>query len=160
MQKPERLKSILLQAVSGLAKDPTKLSMFIDEGRIAAHRSRSLSFEYRYKLSIVVMDYAGEVDDLMIPILAWIADEQPDLLERGEQEPFSFESEILDTNAADVSIEIQLTERVTVERTAEGLRPTHHGEPRIDDTFGGVAGVSPWRGLLDDQTAGTDPVDS
>ena len=151
MKKPEALKAVLLRDVPALAADATKLSMFVDKGRICARRIRSLAFEYRYTLSLVVMDYAGEVDDLIVPILAWVADQQPDLLERGEQEPFKFESEILDTNAADVSIEIELTERVLVERVDGGLKVTHLGEPRLPDAFDGAEGVSPWRGLLDEQ---------
>lgn len=150
MKKPEALKAVLLAVVPSLANDPAKLSMFIDKGRICARRTRSLSFEYRYTLSIVVQDYAGEIDDLMIPILAWIAKEQPDLLEREQQEPFAFESEILDANTADVSIDIELTERVLVERIAGGLKPTHLPEPRLPDEFSGAAGVMHWRGLLDE----------
>lgn len=154
MQKPESLKAVLLASVPFLAGDPTKLAMYVDKGRIAARASRTLSFEYRYTLSLALLDYAGEVDALMVPILAWIAEQQPDLLESGDHEPFTFESEILDANTADVSIEIALTERVLVERTRAGLKVTHIGEPRTIDTFGEATGAGLWRGLLDDQVAG------
>lgn len=157
MKKPDSLRTMLLQAVPFLAGDPTKLSLFIDQGRVAARATGSLSFEYRYKLNLLVMDYAGDVDALMVPILAWIAEQQPDLLERGEQEPFTFESEILDADSADVSIEIELTERVIVERQPKGLKVTHLDEPSRADAFPDVEGVRLWQGLLDD--GGTAPLE-
>ncbi|RDE04690.1 phage tail protein [Sphingomonas aracearum] len=155
MKKPESLKSILLEAVPDLAAAPDKLALFVDKGSVASRGTASLSFEYRYTLSLVVMDYAGDVDALMVPVLAWIAREQPDLLFRDGQEPFSFEVEILDGNTADVSIAIELTERVRVERTAGGLRTEHLSDVQSADEFAGVTGVSLLAGLAEDLADGT-----
>ncbi|KQN29709.1 phage tail protein [Sphingomonas sp. Leaf38] len=156
MKKPEILRDLLFASVPTLAKKRENLSMFIDKGRIAARATGSLSFEYRYTLSIVVQDYAGDLDDLVVPILAWIAEYQPDLMERGEQEPFSFESEILDSDAADVEIGIELTERVKVERRdTGGTRVTHLPEPPRTDAFAGIGHVNLWQVVLDDMVAGT-----
>lgn len=155
MKKPESLKTLLLASVPGLKDKPENLSMFIDKGRIAARLSGSLSFEYRYTVNVVVQDYAGDVDALFVPLLAWVADQQPDLLERDQQEPFSFESEILDGDLADISIDLELTERVKVARTDAGLVVTHLDEPSRADEFAEVNGVVLWQTLLEDVTAGT-----
>jgi hypothetical protein len=155
VKKPESLKALLLDSVPGLKDKPENLSMFIDKGRIAARLTGSLSFEYRYTVNVVVQDYAGDVDALFVPLLAWVAEQQPDLLERDQQEPFSFESEILDGDLADVSIDLELTERVKVARTVEGLVVTHLEEPSRVDAFEGVSSASLWAGILDDVTAGT-----
>lgn len=149
VKKPEGLKRLLLAAVPGLAADPTRLAMFIDKGKLATRANGSLSFEYSYTLNIVVQDYSGEIDDLMVPLLAWISEQQPDLLERDPREPFTFESEILDSDAADVSIDLELTEAVRVVRKPEGgFTATHLDEPGRDDAFDGVCGVNLWRLLL------------
>lgn len=155
MKKPESLKALLLASVPGLNDKPENLSMFIDKGRIAARLSGSLSFEYRYTVNVVVQDYAGDVDALFVPLLAWVADQQPDLLERDQQEPFSFESEILDGDLADISIDLELTERVKVARTDEGLVVTHLDEPSRADAFDDVGDSVLWAGILDAVTAGT-----
>ena len=155
MKKPESLKALLLASVPGLKDKPENLSMFIDKGRIAARLSGSLSFEYRYTVNVVVQDYAGDVDALFVPLLAWVAEQQPDLLERDQQEPFSFESEILDGDLADISIDLELTERVKVARTDEGLVVTHFDEPSRADAFDDVGAPPLWAGILDDVTAGT-----
>ncbi|SQB75191.1 Phage tail completion protein R [Escherichia coli] len=35
---------------------------------------------YRYQMVMFVMDYAGELDDLTLPLLAWLSKNQPQLL--------------------------------------------------------------------------------
>lgn len=50
----------------------------------------------------------------MISIRAWIAEQQLNLLQGDDPEPFGFESELLDADTADVSITIELTEAVRV----------------------------------------------
>lgn len=158
MKKPESLKALLLASVPGLKDKPENLSMFIDKGRIAARLTGSLSFEYRYTVNVVVQDFAGDVDALFVPLLAWVADQQPDLLERDQQEPFSFEAEIIDGDLADISIDLELTERVLVTRTDDGPVTTHLDEPSRLDEFDGINGVKLWAGILDDVTAGTSEV--
>lgn len=154
MKKPEGLRRLLLAAVPGLAADPARLALFIDKGKLTTRANGTLSFEYGYTLNIVVQDYAGDIDALMVPLLAWVAEMQPDLLERDPREPFTFESEILDGDAADVSIELELTEPVRVRRLpGGGYEVTHLPEPDRADAFDGVCGVNLWRLLLREEMA-------
>jgi hypothetical protein len=150
LRKPESLRKTLEMFVPALAADPSKLSLFVDKGRISAGAG-SLSLEYRYTANIVVQDYAGDVDELMVPILAWIAQHQPDLLQRTDQEPFRFESELLDAETADVSIFIDLDEAVRVSAKEGGGFTAERTEPSSDPDDFGVGCVPLWQLLMGDQ---------
>lgn len=137
MRKADSLRELLLALVPGLAADPGRLSVFVDKGRVAAQAGTSLSFEYRYTLSVTVQDYAGSDDALFVPVLGWVAQHQPELLRRGDGEPFSFEAELLDAESKDVSLAIDLSERVRVVARADGTYAvTHLGEAADPDSFG------------------------
>lgn len=149
MQKPEGLKRVLLKFVPGLANDPARLQLFVDDGHVAARTGASLGFEWRYTLTIVVLAYAGDVDALAVPILAWIAEQQPELLDKPDGQPFGFTAEILDGAVCDIEIKLELTERVAVaDKPGGGWTATHLAEPSEIDAFDGVCGARLWFGFL------------
>jgi len=127
------------------------MEIYTDKGSVNANGARSLSYEVAYTATIWIQSYAGDTDALFVPLLAWIDANQPDLLDRTEHKPFTFESEILDADTCDLAIELELTERVIASRQADGsIATTYLDDPRplrLSDNFGGT---SPWRGLLDD----------
>ncbi|SFR79800.1 phage tail protein [Sphingomonas jatrophae] len=151
MKKPDSLRDLLLYLVPGLKEDPGRLSVFVDKGQILSLAGRSLSFEYRYTANVVVQDYAGDDNALFVPVLAWIAQHQPDLLKRRDSDPFTFEAELLETGAKDVSLQLDLSERVrVVARDAGGFEVTYLDRPMpLDDGdhFEGVCGVVLREGL-------------
>jgi len=150
MKKLETLRAHLIASVPTIRNSPEKMEIFVDKGDVAV-RAGSLSFEYSYTASIWVQDHAGSVDTLLVPILAWIAANQPDLFEKGERKPFTFESELLDAEACDITITLELTELVRVEQQARGLKVTHLPETVLLDRFAGVpSGTALWAGLIDD----------
>ncbi len=159
MNKPDGLNRLLLMSVPALKKDPTKLQMFVDRGGIHARRGTTLGYEERYTLSIVVQEYAGDVDDLFVPILAWIAEQQPDLLDKGE--PFTFEAEMLDEMTCDIEISLALSEMVRVEeKPGGGFTTSRIDERRVGlDEFPGVCGAKLWQLFLNQVLAAetTDP---
>lgn len=148
MKKPDSLKALLLRAVKPLADSPENLTLFIDRGAIGC-RAGSLSFHYAYTLNIVVQDFAGSIDTLIVPILGWIAEHQPELLQKGDSQPFTFESEILDGDLCDISIDIALTERVRVTPGAGGVHVTHLDDALPPDAFPGVPYVRLMEGVVD-----------
>ncbi len=151
MTKPDALKRLLIAAVPQIAAAPEKLSIFVDQGRVAA-RAGGLSFEYRYQLNLVVEDFAGDRNAIIVPLLAWISEAQPDLMAKPDSEPFTFESEILDEDSADLSITLDLTERVGVTRTVEGgWSVVHLDEPADTDAFDGLCGQNLWQLFLRDE---------
>ncbi|WP_043157673.1 phage tail protein [Sphingomonas sp. STIS6.2] len=158
MKKLESLRAHLIASVPTIRNSPEKMEIFVDKGDVAV-RAGSLSFEYSYTASIWVQDHAGSVDTLLVPILAWIAANQPDLFEKGERKPFTFESELLDAETCDITITLALTELVRVEQEARGLKVTHLPEPVLLDQFAGVpTGTALWAGLIDDAAGGIEIV--
>jgi len=131
MYKPDSLRKHLTAANPELKRDPDKLLVFIDEGRLLASGTGSLSFEYAYKLNVIIIDFGGDEDALMVPLLEWVQHHQPDLLNHPDQRQHGirFIVDINNHNSADISLEIELTERVIVKREDRKLRIQHAGEP-------------------------------
>ena len=154
MKKLDSLRTHLLRAVPEIRNSPEKMEIFVDKGDVAV-RAGSLSFEYSYTASLWVQDFSASVDKLLVPVLAWIAANQPDLFEKGDRKPFTFQSDLLDAETCDITISINLTELVRVEQQAKGLKVTHLPEPVMLDQFDGVpTGTTLWAGLIED-VAGT-----
>lgn len=154
MDKLDQLKAVLTRAVPSIRANPDTLAIFVDRGRVAA-RAGTLSFEYRYQLNLVVQDFAGSIDAISVPLLRWIAEHQPELMQKSDSEPFDFECDILSDDLQDVSITLDLTERVLVERVAAGTRLTHLPDTLAPDAFADVGEPRLWQGLADDLVAGT-----
>jgi hypothetical protein len=58
----------------------------LDDGNNTATLARSLSFEKRYTLNIVVTDFTDDIDLLFVPIMAWLRVNQPDIMTTDEGE--------------------------------------------------------------------------
>jgi hypothetical protein len=73
---------------------------------------------------VIVLDYAGHADAIVVPVLAWIARNQPELFDNPERakQALRFDVEYLTANSIDLALEIDLTERVLV-------RPRPNAEP-------------------------------
>lgn len=143
MKKAADLRQHLSQWVPDLKRNPDKLSLFIEKGRIASKVGASLSYRYHYALQILVTDFAEPIDVITVPLLAWIATNQPDLLQNPDtkDQVFRFQAEILDNDKADISITLELSERVIVSATDAGYSCTHIGEPPLPD----LTGPTPWQ---------------
>lgn len=131
MMKPNSLREALTAAVPDLARHPEKLHVFVDEGRLVATGARSLSFEYRYTLTLIVTDFAAGSDEIMVPVLAWLRVNQPELFFSPAQreDGVKFEADILNHTTVDLALKLPLTERVTVRINATGYQVEHHLEP-------------------------------
>ncbi|WP_255461689.1 phage tail protein [Pantoea sp. EKM101V] len=45
----------------------------------------SLSFAYQYWLNIIITDYAGNIDLMIVPLLSWVRTNEPDIMATGEK---------------------------------------------------------------------------
>lgn len=128
MYKPASLRAHLTDANPDLRQNPENLIVFADEGHIVATGTASLSFEYRYRLNIIIIDYSGDSNALMVPMLAWIAVHQIDLVDNDEKRKtgISFEVDINNHETIDLSIKLDLTERVIVKRGDQGRLDVRH----------------------------------
>ncbi|WP_054895522.1 MULTISPECIES: phage tail protein [unclassified Pseudomonas] len=135
MNKPDSLREHLLAAVPGLARNPERLLMFIDSGKVRCTAAASLSFEYAYSLQIILTDFAGHPDSVMLPILGWLRINQSELLVNLDKsaDGLTFEADLLDRSKVDLSLTLPLTERVVVKRMdGGGFDVTHPGEPQYE----------------------------
>lgn len=133
MNKPESLRAHLLATVAELKHNPDRLLIFIDNGKIRCTAAASLSFEYNFDLQVILTDYAGHPDSVMLPLLGWLSVNQSELLENLNKsaQGIQFEADILDNSKVDLSLKLPLTERVVVGKDADGNITVHHpGEPR------------------------------
>ncbi|MGS0740436.1 phage tail protein [Glaciimonas sp. GG7] len=122
MKKPDSLRVHLAAANPDLTQNPDKLHVFVDEGQIVASGTGSLSFEYRYKLNIIITDYSADQNALMVTLLAWIAVHQSDLLTNPElrKTGIRFEVDFNNHESTDLSLIIDLTERIIVTQAEQG----------------------------------------
>lgn len=131
MLKPDQIREVITRANEYLRRDPDKLQVFLDNGSIASRGAKSLSYEYRYTLNVIVQDYPDHADKIIIPLLAYLRAQQPELFENREKsdQVIRFDAEILNNATIDLSIEIDLTERVIVAPSDSGFSATYVGEP-------------------------------
>lgn len=135
MNKPDSLRNHLLAAVPELRNNPQCLLVFIDNGTVRSTAAVGLSFEYAYTLNVILTDFAGHPDALMISMLAWLLINQHELLANQEKgkEAIRFEADVLDNSKVDLSIKLPLTERVIVKKQDDGtLQVRHPDEPQLE----------------------------
>lgn len=138
MYKPASLRQHLANANQDLKQNPDKLLVFADQGKIIASGTTSLSFEYHYRLNIIITDYNGDPDAIMVPLLAWVAIHQTELLNNPDlrQTGMQFEVDFNNHKSIDLSVALDLTERTVVKRLDDGkLQLTHPHEPQITPDF-------------------------
>ncbi|MBP2156208.1 phage tail protein [Erwinia rhapontici] len=135
MLKPKQLREALTTCVPLLQRNPDSLNMFIDNGRMVSTLASSLSFEYQYQLNLVVTDYDGDLDLLVVPVLAWLRENQPDIMatEEKRRTGFTFNADVVSDSVMDISMNLQLTERVIVKNEAGALHVDHVGEPPLPE---------------------------
>ncbi len=140
MKKPADLRNYLESCVPCFKKHPDNLHVFIEKGNIAS-RLGGMSFEYRYTLNLIVTDFTAGPDTLIIPLLSWIQVNQPDILQNPDKQESAIriEAEIIDHDTVDLSIMIDLTERVIVVKNLDGsYTATHPDEPALPDLGGPI----------------------
>lgn len=135
MLKPAQLRKVLTDCVPHLQTNPDSLNMFVDSGRIVSTLAASLSFEDQYQLNLVITDYPGNVDLLIVPVLAWLRENQPDIMatEERRRTGFTHEVDIISDTLIDISIKLQLTERVIVRHVDGALHVDRVPEPPLPD---------------------------
>lgn len=102
-----------------------------DNGSIASTLAASLSFEKRYTLNVIVTDFTGDFDLLIVPVLAWLRENQPDIMttDEGQKKGFTFYADINNDSSFDISISLMLTERTLVSEVDGALHVKNIPEP-------------------------------
>ena len=87
MLKPTLLRAALLAQVPLLQTDPQRLTLTLEPGRVVSTLASSLSFEYQYPLRVTLSQYVDDEDALMLPLLLWRRDNQPDQQASADKQP-------------------------------------------------------------------------
>lgn len=139
MLKVDKLREQLTTAIPWLRSHPDNLWTGVRKGTIVATGQMSASFEYRYHLEFVVLDYPGDIDLLTVAVLAWARVHQPDLIFNPDKRAreVSFTADILSNNCADILYGFPTDEAVIVQQDNEGrLTLTHRDEPDYTSLMG------------------------
>lgn len=139
MNKPEEIRALLLSSVPHLRRNPSDLQIYIDQGKVVATgAAQNLSFEYQCDVIILVTDYAGHTDDIIVPLVAWVSQHQPELLTNPDkrQNGIKFRAELINKKKSDIEVIIPITERVLVTPVTGGREVTHLPEPPFDPYSG------------------------
>lgn len=129
MKKPGELRQYLIACIPVLQKGPEQLQIYIDTGNLQARLETGLNFEYQYTLNIILTDLALAPDAVMVPLLAWLKHNQPDL----PPDAVRFEADVIDHKKVDLSITVQLTERVLVTTDGDGNHQTVHAPEPVPE---------------------------
>ncbi len=131
MIKPTSLRTALIEALPHLKREPDKLLIFIDQGQVIATGARTLSFEYRYQLNVILTDYAESADMVMVALLSWAKRHQSELLNTPGKPSLSFEVDLLHHQSCDLSITLALSERVIVTQDKDGSPHIEHANEPV-----------------------------
>lgn len=116
MKKLNSIKDTLLKKIPYLGNNPEKLYLFVDDGGIFATNEPSLSYEYIYSLNIILEAFPGDQNVVFAVVVEWVKQHQPDILANPDKRAngIRFEADILNSQSANISIDLKLTERVIV----------------------------------------------
>lgn len=131
MLKINSLRQALTGANQWCKANPEAFSVFIESGRVET-TGETADFVYAYTLCLFVMNFAGDLDDFTLPLMAWLWQEQPQLLLNPEKnKEIKFTTAINNDDTADLFFELPINERVIVSRDGAGkLTAEHKPEPR------------------------------
>ncbi|ADO47401.1 phage tail protein [[Enterobacter] lignolyticus] len=131
MQKPLSLRSALLKAIPSLSANPDSLSLLVHNGYIASTLAASLSFEKRYPLTIAVNNFTDDLNTLLVPVLAWCRDNQPDIMSGPAEttQGFTWQMQNNADGSFNVTLTLALTERTQVWEEEQQLHAKDLPEP-------------------------------
>lgn len=127
MKKPDKIRQLLENQSEFIKNNPENLHIFIEDSDVIASAAESLCFEYQYTLDIVITDFIGPIDNLMVPIVAWMYINQQEIMANPDlrKGAIKLEAEQLNNSAYDIGIKLRLSERVIVKKNESGLLYKH-----------------------------------
>lgn len=147
MNKTDSLRAALDASSHWLRTHPDKLLVFAEDGHISARLGGSTSYEVVYTLNLIATDFPEDPATLIVPILRWLAVNQPEALlnQQNGNRVIEFDADILNHTTIDLSLKLQLTERViiTTDPNTGAVSATYADEPPLDP----YQDVSSWEAI-------------
>lgn len=134
MKKPNQIRAVIEQSNPSFISNPERLQLFVDQGQIISTGTASLSFEYRYTLNVIITDYADDIARIIVPLLAYLKTNQPELFENPQRREngIKYNLDYNNNDTLDLSIDIQLTERVVAKSQGDSTEIKYAAEPIWD----------------------------
>lgn len=123
MRKIDSLRDTLLAAIPEANNDPAMLPTWIDRGSVRGRQTGSGSFEMAFRLNVLAIGVRTDLSLISLAVTKWLRTNQPERLQPGS-DSFTFDADILDSDTADVLIQIDLTQNYEVS--------TINGEERVE----------------------------
>lgn len=123
MRKLNSLKAHMTAALShrGIGQNPADMHFAIPSGSMIGTARPGHGFEYRYTLVMAILDCAWSLDEITVPLMAWVARWQSELLSlTAGNGGIDWEVELLDDGKADIMIRIPLSETVSLKLRPDG----------------------------------------
>lgn len=136
MKKAELLREALIAANTWCKANPELITVWVEKGSIETQATGEPSFMYRYTIQVLAVDFPGQVDDLMLPIMEWVWHYQPDLLLNPDNNrKVEFDADIISDDMSNDAALFQQLDQVFAEilsamtparrlRTARGIATT------------------------------------
>lgn len=149
MKKAELLRDALIASNQWCKANPEQFTVWVEKGHIEIQAAGESSFMYLYPIQVLAMDFPGQLDDLMLPLLAWVWENQPDLLLNPDSnKKIEFDADIVSDDSADILLKVPVWERVmvTIENGKTVAKHLAEDKPR----FGG----GDWQMVFDPEQGG------
>ncbi|MBS0927803.1 phage tail protein [Klebsiella michiganensis] len=150
MKKAELLRVALIAGNTWCKANPEQITVWVEKGHIQIEATGEASFIYHYTIQVLAMDFPGQVDDLMLPLLSWVWQQQPDLLLNPDNNrKVEFDADIVNDDVADILFKVPVWERVIVTDDNGTPKAEHLAEQR--PRFNG----GEWEMVFDPEYGGT-----
>jgi hypothetical protein len=151
MQKLDSLRAAIAAVLPELQRSPENLRIWIERGAGRCQGTRTDAFGFSFQASVLIVEMQSDIRVVAHAVFRWLRVHQPDLLTPG-RDGFTFDADILDNGTADLLLQIQLTQNVTVAPRPNGqydLAYLTEPDPLFhdDDGFAGVVPVPPLAGV-------------
>ncbi len=150
MKKAELMRDALTRNNTWCKANPELFIVWVEKGHIQIEATGEASFMYHYTIQVLAVDFPGQIDDLMLPLLAWVWQQQPDLLLNPDNNrKVEFDADIVNDDVADILFKVPAWERVIVEIVDGKPVAKHLAESR--PRFNG----GEWEMVFDPESGGT-----
>ncbi|HCC4630514.1 TPA: phage tail protein [Klebsiella pneumoniae] len=131
MKKAELMRDALTRNNTWCKANPELFIVWVEKGHIQIEATGEASFMYHYTIQVLAVDFPGQIDDLMLPLVAWAWEQQPDLLLNPDNNrKVEFDADIVNDDVADILFKVPAWERVMVTNSNGGLKAEHLAEQR------------------------------
>ena len=119
MRKIDSLRETLTATIEDIAKEPSRLRLWVDRGTVQSRQSATFGFAMAFRLNVLLMEMTTDIAAVGYVVCAWLRTHQPALLAPG-QDAFALDIDVINNGTYDALLQIDLTQSVAVARDDQG----------------------------------------